>query len=96
MMILPSGYCNCAFLLRIAMARARVTGPTLPANMVIINHTFPAVDNVGVMPVDKPTVPNAEVTSNKTLIKLTRSVMVSAMVTMTTKIKDMNITENAL
>ena len=96
MMILPSGYWICALRLRIAMASASVTGPTRPANIVRINQILPAVDNVGVIPVDNPTVPNAEVTSNKILIKLKCSVIVNAIVTITTNMKAISRMEKAL
>jgi hypothetical protein len=41
-----------------------VRGPILPMNMVKIMMYFPASDIKGVIPVDKPTVPNADTSSN--------------------------------
>jgi len=47
------------------MAKATVKGPTLPTNIVRIINIFPKLLRCGVIPVDKPTVPNAEVTSKR-------------------------------
>ena len=46
-----------------------VSAPSLPINMVRIKISFPATPRSGVMPVERPTVPNADVTSNKICIK---------------------------
>jgi len=71
-MIFPSGKtARCDFLRAlIAIAIAKVRGPTLPRNMVKISNALLMLCNPGVIPVDKPTVPKAEVTSYSTLIKL--------------------------
>jgi len=52
------------------MASASVRVPILPIYMVRIIIVLPAKLNDEVMPVDKPTVPNADISSNKRLIKL--------------------------
>ena len=44
--------------------------PTLPANMVKIKISLLATDKSGVMPVESPTVPNADTSSNNSWIKL--------------------------
>ena len=43
---------------------ATVSGPTLPMYIIKIKTILLAPANLGVIPVDKPTVPKAEVTSN--------------------------------
>lgn len=52
--------------------------PTRPINMQAIRMYLLAVVNSGVIPVDRPTVPNAEVTSKITLIKLSFSMSIIA------------------
>ena len=53
-----------------------VNGPTLPKNIVTVMTNRPAVDSPCVIPVDKPTVPNADTISNIILIKSKFSVNV--------------------
>ena len=79
-----------------AIASARVIGPTRPANIMKMSQALPGLLKNGVIPVLNPTVPNAEVTSNNIAKKLTCSVIVSAMVTITTSIKEINMIEKAL
>ena len=63
-MVMPSSV-NLAFAVGLKVHRdAMVSGPSLPINMIRIITSFPAVPRSGVIPVDRPTVPNAEVTSN--------------------------------
>jgi len=52
------------------MANAKVSVPILPMYMVKIMIDFPAKLKVEVMPVDKPTVPKADISSNNKLKKL--------------------------
>ena len=47
-----------------------VNAPSLPINIITIMTIFPAVPSSGVIPVESPTVPNAETTSNKSCMKL--------------------------
>jgi hypothetical protein len=44
---------------------ASVSGPTLPANIMIISAIFWKSFNFGVMPMDNPTVPKAEIVSKR-------------------------------
>lgn len=48
----------------------KVNAPTLPVNMTRMITAFPATLSAGVIPVERPTVPNAETTSNNSCIKL--------------------------
>src|SRR5665648_141735 len=48
---------------------AKVRGPTLPKNMVTTSKSLLMLCRDGVIPVDKPTVPKADVTSYRTLTK---------------------------
>lgn len=48
---------------------AIVMGPTLPANIISTMTTFESVDNVGVIPQERPTVAKAETVSNNTAMK---------------------------
>ena len=52
-----------------ATASARVSGPILPISIVSVISNFPTTLRLCVMPVVRPTVPNAEVVSKSTLIK---------------------------
>ena len=63
-MILPLGFRNGSGLRLMAIAKAIVKGPNLPANIVKIMSIRPIGDNSGVKPIERPTVANAEVTSN--------------------------------
>ena len=45
-------------------ANARVSVPILPINIQIIITIFPTMDRLGVIPVESPTVENAETVSN--------------------------------
>ena len=45
-------------------ANAKVIVPILPINIQIIITIFPMVDRLGVIPVESPTVENAETVSN--------------------------------
>ena len=47
-----------------------VTAPILPVYITRMMTSFPATESPGVMPVESPTVPNAETTSNKSWIKV--------------------------
>ena len=49
---------------------SRVKAPILPVYITRIMTSLPATDSPGVIPVDSPTVPNAEITSNKSWIKV--------------------------
>jgi len=51
------------------MAIAKVNGPILPKYIVRIIINLPNGESSGVIPVDKPTVPKAEVVSNNSCIK---------------------------
>ena len=46
---------------------ARVRGPILPTNILKVMIYLPASERKGVIPVDNPTVPNAETSSNMSL-----------------------------
>ena len=96
-MIFPFGRRNGSGLRLIAIAKAKVKGPTRPANIVKIMSIRPIGDNSGVNPIERPTVANAEVASNKIIKKsLPLSVMVSRMVMIETMNNPMNVTDNAL
>ena len=45
-------------------ANAKVSVPILPTNIQIIITIFPMMDRLGVIPVESPTVENAETVSN--------------------------------
>ena len=45
-------------------ANAKVSVPILPINIQIIITIFPTMDRLGVIPVESPTVENAETVSN--------------------------------
>src|SRR5665648_870438 len=60
---------------------AKVRGPTLPKNMVKTSKSLLMLCRYGVIPVDKPTVPKAEVTSYRTLTKLIFSTLIIIIVT---------------
>ena len=45
-------------------ANAKVSVPILPTNIQIIITIFPIMDRLGVIPVESPTVENAETVSN--------------------------------
>ena len=47
------------------IANAMVNGPSRPINISILTNNFPTNDKFAVIPIDSPTVPNAETTSNK-------------------------------
>jgi hypothetical protein len=61
----------------LAIANPNVNVPTRPVYMVKINIIFPVSESPDVIPVDNPTVPNAETSSKRSLIK---SVSLSVMV----------------
>ena len=62
---MPSGKTELECLpFRIASAKANDTGPTRPANIANVSASLEAIFNVGVMPVVKPVVLNAETDSN--------------------------------
>ena len=48
----------------------KVNAPTLPVNMTRMITAFPATLSAGVIPVERPTVPNAETTSNNSCMKV--------------------------
>ena len=56
-------YLYCVLEDRVDIAKARVSGPVRPINMVSMMIIFPAGLRKGVIPVDKPTVPNADMSS---------------------------------
>ena len=53
----------CDLILRLN-ANAKVSVPILPINIQIIITIFPTMDRLGVIPVESPTVENAETVSN--------------------------------
>ena len=67
---LISEYRYFVYTIRFVIARASVSVPILPMYMVRMIIVFPAKLKEDVIPVDKPTVPNADISSNKRLIKL--------------------------
>src|SRR5699024_5151531 len=67
----------------------KVITPTRPINIRIINITLLGTDNSLVIPSERPTVPNAEVTSNNISVKLNPS-------NIETTITDKNIKKNAI
>jgi len=70
-MILPSGYSNEPFDESCCpIARIRVNGPIRPENINMETQSFPAADRKGVIPNERPTVPEAEITSKKIPKKL--------------------------
>ena len=95
-MIFPFGCRKESGLRLFEIANAIVKGPNLPANIVKIISSRPIFDSSGVNPIDKPTVPNAEVASNKYIRKSwPLSVMVRSMVIMTTMNNPLRATVNA-
>lgn len=76
-------------------AVARVKGPNLPANMVQARISFPTLEREVVMPVVRPTVPKAEVTSNSSGRKPAFSVRVRINVTAVIKIRAAKMTQKA-
>ena len=77
-------------------AVARVKGPNLPANMVQARISFPTLEREVVMPVVRPTVPKAEVTSNSSARKSAPSVRVRINVTAVIKIRAAKMTQRPL
>lgn len=76
---------------------ARLSVPTLPANIEMMIIIRPASDKCGVTPVDKPTVPTADISSKSKLRNdLSGSVMVSEKVETNIKIREKTIMEYAL
>ena len=74
-----------------------VNAPSRPINIIAVSRSLPAAPSSGVMPVESPTVPNAEVTSNRFCIKeYSGSRTHIKKVPVQTTIRDRNITVNAL
>lgn len=69
----------------LAIAKARVKGPSLPRNMVIMINIRPNVVRWVVIPIVRPTVPKADVVSNNNARKSAFSVIVSNSVTIVTR-----------
>ena len=61
-----------------AIVRARRLIPTRPINISTIRIALLAVERKGVIPAERPTVPNALVVSNTTFIKLSFSIIIMA------------------
>ena len=81
---------------RSVKAITSVTGPTLPANIVKISQSFQGSGKLGVIPVVKPTVPNAETTSKSKFKNGALSLIQSIMVTKQTNDAEINTTVKAL
>ena len=58
-----------------ASEKAKVNGPILPNNMINTIINLPLYDKSAVIPIDKPTVPKAEITSNIIFINGSDSVI---------------------
>ena len=70
-MIISSGYfifASCSLLLLFKEA-ITVKLPTLPINIKKIITSLPTIVSVGVIPAERPTVPNADITSKVIVIK---------------------------
>ena len=87
------------------MAIAIESGPARPINMMNVIISLPSVDNFGVTPVDKPTVPKADITSkvNSKKLPLTsvcecspNSVIESNITPIRTTINEVKVTADAL
>ena len=72
-----------------ASENANVKGPNLPKNMIKIITVFPTKVSEPVIPIDNPTVPNAEITSNATLRNGASSVMFKRKMAIQIKISPM-------
>lgn len=73
MLTRPSGYFMCVYWGCSAAAKPMVIGPKRPKNIAAVTSSLPAAENdadklkLSLLPMDKPTVPKADVISNKIL-----------------------------
>ena len=73
--MLSAGYCLLPVDFLVMAAKTRVRPPTRPVYINMINMNFETVCNVGVMPIERPTVPTADALSNNVLMKAMCSIL---------------------